>query len=158
MPVEQRVLRRLLAPAGDWQEGCNAACLTQAKSAKVFPPLLWRWPDAKSTKSLWLSAMPTRSIIARKQRKRLAITMYPSFHLRRQPFPSGAIQTCIITWQARESISGFNLSDDVLTGIVTVVEGKARLGSDGSSMDIITLEARYTNQENVEIYRHARPL
>ena len=35
---------------------------------------------------------------------------------------------------------------DTLTGVMTVVDGKTRQGRDGSSMDIITLEIRYTNQ------------
>ncbi|HEX4207072.1 MAG TPA: MaoC family dehydratase N-terminal domain-containing protein [Ktedonobacteraceae bacterium] len=38
--------------------------------------------------------------------------------------------------------------NDVLTGISTVVGGKTRRGSDGSSLDIITTETRYTNQHN----------
>ena len=38
--------------------------------------------------------------------------------------------------------------NDVLTGTTTVVDGKTRRGSDGSSMDIITTETRYTNQHN----------
>jgi acyl dehydratase len=37
---------------------------------------------------------------------------------------------------------------DVLTGISTVVDGKTRMGKDGSSMDIITTETRYHNQHN----------
>jgi acyl dehydratase len=41
---------------------------------------------------------------------------------------------------------------DVLTGIVTVVEGKSRQ-SRGFSMDIVTLETRYTNQDSVEVLR-----
>ena len=35
---------------------------------------------------------------------------------------------------------------DILTGIMTVVDGKTRQGKDGSSMDILTTEIRYTNQ------------
>jgi acyl dehydratase len=35
---------------------------------------------------------------------------------------------------------------DVLTGVVTIIEGKNRQGRDGSSMDIVTTETRYTNQ------------
>lgn len=42
---------------------------------------------------------------------------------------------------------------DVLTGVVTVVEGKSRQGKEGSSMDIVTLEASYTNQEQTEVLR-----
>lgn len=35
---------------------------------------------------------------------------------------------------------------DVLTGVTTLVDGKSRQGKDGSSMDILTMETRYTNQ------------
>jgi len=35
---------------------------------------------------------------------------------------------------------------DTLTGVMTVVDGKTRQGKDGSSMDILTTEIRYTNQ------------
>ncbi len=35
---------------------------------------------------------------------------------------------------------------DILTGVMTVVDGKTRQGKDGSSMDILTTEIRYTNQ------------
>jgi acyl dehydratase len=35
---------------------------------------------------------------------------------------------------------------DVLTGTTTLVEGKSRTSSSGSSMDILTLETRFTNQ------------
>ena len=35
---------------------------------------------------------------------------------------------------------------DILTGVMTVVDGKTRHGKDGSSMDILTTEIRYTNQ------------
>ncbi len=35
---------------------------------------------------------------------------------------------------------------DVLTGVARVAEGKTRQGKDGSYMDILTLETRYTNQ------------
>ncbi|MBV9690058.1 MAG: MaoC family dehydratase N-terminal domain-containing protein [Ktedonobacteraceae bacterium] len=38
--------------------------------------------------------------------------------------------------------------DDVLTGVTTIVDGKSRRGKNGSSMDIITTETRYTNQHN----------
>jgi acyl dehydratase len=38
---------------------------------------------------------------------------------------------------------------DVLTGVVTVLEGKSRQGKDGSSMDIVTLETTYTTQKQV---------
>lgn len=42
---------------------------------------------------------------------------------------------------------------DVLTGVVTVAEGKSRQGKDGSSMSIVTLESRYTNQEGREVLK-----
>jgi len=35
---------------------------------------------------------------------------------------------------------------DTLTGVMTVVDGKTRKGQGGSSMDIVTVEIRYTNQ------------
>jgi len=35
---------------------------------------------------------------------------------------------------------------DTFTGVMTVVDGKTRHGKDGSSMDILTTEIRYTNQ------------
>jgi len=38
--------------------------------------------------------------------------------------------------------------NDVLTGTSTVINGKVRRGSDGSTMDIITTETRYINQHN----------
>ena len=37
---------------------------------------------------------------------------------------------------------------DVLTGVSTVIDGKTRHGRDGSTMDILTMETRYTNQHN----------
>jgi acyl dehydratase len=37
---------------------------------------------------------------------------------------------------------------DTLTGVTSIVEGKTRQGKDGSSMDILTTETRYTNQQN----------
>ena len=37
---------------------------------------------------------------------------------------------------------------DILTGVSTVIDGKTRQGSDGSSMDIITTETQYRNQHN----------
>ncbi len=40
---------------------------------------------------------------------------------------------------------------DVLTGVTTVVDGTTRRGSDGSSLDIITTETRYTNQHNQHV-------
>jgi len=42
---------------------------------------------------------------------------------------------------------------DVLTGVVTVVEGKTRRGRDGSSMDIVTLEVIYTSQQGEEVLK-----
>ncbi len=41
--------------------------------------------------------------------------------------------------------------NDVLTGTTTVADGKTRRGSDGSSMDIITTETHYTNQQNIVV-------
>jgi acyl dehydratase len=35
---------------------------------------------------------------------------------------------------------------DILTGVMTVVDGKTRQNKDGSSIDILTTEIRYTNQ------------
>ena len=35
---------------------------------------------------------------------------------------------------------------DTLTGVMTIVDGKTRQGQAGSSMDILTVEVRYTNQ------------
>ncbi|HEY6411659.1 MAG TPA: MaoC family dehydratase N-terminal domain-containing protein [Ktedonobacteraceae bacterium] len=35
---------------------------------------------------------------------------------------------------------------DILTGVMTLVDGKTRQGQGGSSMDILTVEVRYTNQ------------
>ena len=40
---------------------------------------------------------------------------------------------------------------DILTGIMTVVDGKTRQGKDGSSMDILTTEIRYTNQHGQRV-------
>lgn len=42
---------------------------------------------------------------------------------------------------------------DMLTGVVRVAEGKSRQGRDGSSMDIVTLEAVYTNQQGHEVLK-----
>jgi len=36
---------------------------------------------------------------------------------------------------------------DQLTAIMTIINGKTRRGKDGSSMDIVTTETRYTNQQ-----------
>ena len=43
--------------------------------------------------------------------------------------------------------------DDVLTGVVTIAEGKSRQGRDGSSLDIVTLETGYTNQQRHEVLK-----
>src|SRR5947209_20374003 len=40
---------------------------------------------------------------------------------------------------------------DTLTGVTTIIEGKTRKGKDGSTMDILTTETRYTNQDNVPV-------
>jgi acyl dehydratase len=45
-----------------------------------------------------------------------------------------------------EYLAPVNLGD-VLTGVMTLVDGKSRQGRDGSSMDILTVEIRYTNQD-----------
>lgn len=37
---------------------------------------------------------------------------------------------------------------DVLTAVTTVVDGKTRQSSNGASMDIVTTETRYTNQND----------
>lgn len=37
---------------------------------------------------------------------------------------------------------------DVLTGVTTIIDGKNRQGKNGSSMDIVITETRYTNQRN----------
>ncbi len=42
---------------------------------------------------------------------------------------------------------------DVLTGVVTVAEGKSRQGRNGSSMDIVTLETVYSNQEGLAVLK-----
>jgi acyl dehydratase len=47
---------------------------------------------------------------------------------------------------------------DVLTGVMTVVEGKTRRGKDGSSMDIVTTETRYTNQREELVLTARRTL
>jgi acyl dehydratase len=43
--------------------------------------------------------------------------------------------------------------DDVLTGVAKVAEGKSRQGRDGYSLDIVTLEILYTNQNAKEVLR-----
>jgi acyl dehydratase len=40
---------------------------------------------------------------------------------------------------------------DILTGVMTVADGKSRRGKDGSTMDIVTLEIKYTNQVGTEV-------
>jgi len=42
---------------------------------------------------------------------------------------------------------------DVLTGVMRVADGKSRQGKDGSSLDILTLEASYTNQDGQEVLK-----
>ena len=42
---------------------------------------------------------------------------------------------------------------DTLTGVFTIVDGKTRQGSSGSSMDIITTEVQYTNQHGTPVLR-----
>jgi acyl dehydratase len=42
---------------------------------------------------------------------------------------------------------------DILTGVMTVVDGKSRQGKDGSSMDILTTEIRYTNQHGQPVLK-----
>lgn len=37
---------------------------------------------------------------------------------------------------------------DTLSGVMTLVDGKTRQGQSGSSMDILTVEVRYTNQHD----------
>lgn len=40
---------------------------------------------------------------------------------------------------------------DTLTGVTTIVSGKSRQGRDGSSMDFLTTETRYTNQRDQHV-------
>lgn len=42
---------------------------------------------------------------------------------------------------------------DTLTGVTRIAEGKSRQGRDGSSMDILTTETRYTNQQDQEVLK-----
>lgn len=42
---------------------------------------------------------------------------------------------------------------DILTGVMRVAEGKSRTGKDGSSMDIVTLEIKYTNQTGHDVLK-----
>ncbi len=41
--------------------------------------------------------------------------------------------------------------NDVLTGTTTLMDGKTRQGSDGSMMDILTMETRYVNQQQKHV-------
>lgn len=40
---------------------------------------------------------------------------------------------------------------DVLTGVTTIIDGKTRQGKEGSSMDIVTTETKYTNQHQQHV-------
>jgi acyl dehydratase len=40
---------------------------------------------------------------------------------------------------------------DTLTGVTTIVESKTRKGKDGSGLDILVTETRYTNQDNIPV-------
>src|SRR5438128_4666467 len=40
---------------------------------------------------------------------------------------------------------------DILTGVTTIVDGKTRKGKDGSTLDILTTQTRYTNQDNIAV-------
>jgi hypothetical protein len=42
---------------------------------------------------------------------------------------------------------------DTLTGITTVVDGKTRKGSGGASMDIVSTETSYSNQQNEPVLK-----
>ena len=42
---------------------------------------------------------------------------------------------------------------DILTGIMTLVDGKTRRGQGGSSMDILTVETCYTNQHGQPVLK-----
>lgn len=42
---------------------------------------------------------------------------------------------------------------DVLTGVMSVADGKSRQSKDGSTMDIVTLEIKYTNQVGAEVLK-----
>lgn len=42
---------------------------------------------------------------------------------------------------------------ETLTGVTTVVDGKTRQGRDGLSMDIITTETQYTNQQQQPVLK-----
>ena len=40
---------------------------------------------------------------------------------------------------------------DILTGITTIVDGKTRKSKDNSTLDILSTETRYTNQDNIPV-------
>ena len=40
---------------------------------------------------------------------------------------------------------------DTLTGVTTIVESKTRKGKDASTFDILVIETRYTNQDNIPV-------
>jgi acyl dehydratase len=42
---------------------------------------------------------------------------------------------------------------DILTGVMTLVDGKTRQGQGGSSMDILTIEIAYTNQHGTPVLK-----
>jgi acyl dehydratase len=42
---------------------------------------------------------------------------------------------------------------DTLTGVTTLVDGKSRQGTGGSSMDILTTETKYTNQHGKDVLK-----
>ena len=42
---------------------------------------------------------------------------------------------------------------DTLTGVTKIVDGKSRHGKDGSSMDIVTTETSYSNQDQALVLR-----
>jgi acyl dehydratase len=42
---------------------------------------------------------------------------------------------------------------DTLTGVFTIVDGKTRQGASGGSMDIITTEVQYTNQQGTLVLK-----
>ncbi len=43
--------------------------------------------------------------------------------------------------------------NDTITGVTTIIDGKTRRGKDGSSMDIVVTETRYSNQHNEPVSR-----
>ena len=48
--------------------------------------------------------------------------------------------------------------NDILTGVLRVAEGKSRQGKDGSSMDIVTLEVTYTNQDGHDVLKERQTI